>query len=1027
MQQQANPFDQFDAPIAPPAGQAPARIYGAPKPLDPFDMAREQRAVEDQVMQREQFNRTQERQTAQDERANTIAERNARAAERATVNALRLPGNKETELRSAVDQVSSLNRAIAGFNDDYLGAGAGLENFAQQYTGVGTPGQREWWADFRSADNLTRNALFGASLTAGEKEAYAATTIKPDMAPSVARENIKRRADIARTALTRYRDYLIKSGYGQDAIDALIGPALQPAEQAKRQTTPDGTGDIGFNLPDAPVARGPRLTPEQEADFDQFFRMRPSPEALKARYDSYGVGELPIEDAQRGAEIAAKGGSFSQVNYGNIDKSVQTEAENLAALDASGDTQRLFMQGGTFGLSDEINGAVNAGVGLLSGDLDTSRNYAIGRDATRINDEDARKRLGWAGTAAELAGGLATGGLGASRAIATPGLVARVAEAGKVGTLQGALAGYGYGQGTEGSLTGATLGGVAGGVLGSALPVGGALIRNRTDGLSRLLGRDPDLARRVVGDAITADGNNPRAVGAILDDAASRGSPLAIADTGDNARGLLGSVSRQPGGSRTLAREAVIPRQQAQEERIAGAVRRDLGDTPVIRELSDDLLSQARQRAAPEYDRFYSGADAVGQASSVKIDDLMQRPSMQRALARAARIAQEEGRDPASLGFIIGQDGRVVLNGSPTAQREAVAGARSALDGAQEALRAARTAPNGNVAKAQRGVEDARQQLRDATSALRSAPIEGEAARERGLSWQTLDYMKRGMDDVVETYRDGTTGRLNLDTEGRAVNNTLRAFINRVDRANPAYAAARSAYAGPARMRDALESGSGALNMSPDDVAAQVAGLAGDSERQMYRAGVRKAMVELLERRVDGADKVSALIGTPKKRRVLQQLFGGEAQFDRFVATLQDEAAMNRTYRSVATGSETAGRLADDAQTGDTGLLETAVDAGLRGAKEGPWQALVTGLQKLRDVERFGAGEAGKATRESISALLTETDPAVLRELLRAAQRAQARQRVVGRQEFRRVGRVAGQAGRNIGGALAPRERQKAP
>jgi hypothetical protein len=53
------------------------------------------------------------------------------------------------------------------------------------------------------------------------------------------------------------------------------------------------------------------------------------------------------------------------------------------------------------------------------------------------------------------------------------------------------------------------------------------------------------------------------------------------------------------------------------------------------------------------------------------------------------------------------------------------------------------------------------------------------------------DYVKRGMDDVIEGYRDAVTGKLNLDTEGRAINNTLRSFHQAFDAANPDYAAAR--------------------------------------------------------------------------------------------------------------------------------------------------------------------------------------------------------------------------------------------
>jgi hypothetical protein len=211
-------------------------------------------------------------------------------------------------------------------------------------------------------------------------------------------------------------------------------------------------------------------------------------------------------------------------------------------------------------------------------------------------------------------------------------------------------------------------------------------------------------------------------------------------------------------------------------------------------------------------------------------------------------------------------------------------------------------------------------------------------------------------------------------------------------------------------MRDALNKGVKSLTKSPDDIMAMMKNM-GEGEQESFRLGVRKSIIDLLGAQKDGGDKVSRLLGTPKSRAVLTRVFGGKAEFGRFIKTLRDEEAMGNTYKAVTGNSQTAERLAQDAQTNDTGLAETAMDAALRGGKDGMWSALVTGLQKLRDVDRFGAGQAGERTRESIAALLSETDPAVLKELLRAANRASAKQRVRTGQKSRNAVR----SGRNVG------------
>jgi hypothetical protein len=238
-----NPFAKF-APAAALQAANPFGAYTVGTP-NPRIAAQEDRAERADLRAERESVRAEQRFRAQQQREDLRDSRTAGATALAQVAASRLPGDKEKELREAVSSVSSLGRAQNGFRDDYVGFGSGIENLAQEYTGFGTPGQRDWWADFRSTDNLSRNALFGASLTAGEKSAYAATTISPNMDPAQVRTNIARRAEIARAGLGRYRDYLLKSGYGQEAIDSLIGDALSaPATQTPPRSEAQNKSDV---------------------------------------------------------------------------------------------------------------------------------------------------------------------------------------------------------------------------------------------------------------------------------------------------------------------------------------------------------------------------------------------------------------------------------------------------------------------------------------------------------------------------------------------------------------------------------------------------------------------------------------------------------------------------------------------------------------------------------------------------------------------------------------------------------------
>lgn len=129
-----------------------------------------------------------------------------------------------------VGQYVSLDNSASTFQDDFGGNPlGGLENTAQKYSpiDVGTPGQQQWWAAFRSTDNQIRNDLFGSALTAGEKAAYEETTISPGMRPELIRQNVERRRDIIKAALERQREFMVSNGYRPEAVDALFAPIVQ--------------------------------------------------------------------------------------------------------------------------------------------------------------------------------------------------------------------------------------------------------------------------------------------------------------------------------------------------------------------------------------------------------------------------------------------------------------------------------------------------------------------------------------------------------------------------------------------------------------------------------------------------------------------------------------------------------------------------------------------------------------------------------------------------------------------------------
>jgi hypothetical protein len=500
--------------------------------------------------------------------------------------------------------------------------------------------------------------------------------------------------------------------------------------------------------------------------------------------------------------------------------------------------------------------------------------------------------------AAAPVGGAAADAVGAAR-LGKLGATAAKAAAGG--------AAYGAGAGGPGHrLEGAGVGAVAAPLVAVGLKVPTAGYR----AAASVFETAPAAARRIIAKAIEDDANTPAKMGQDIAEAHDNGVPMAPADTGENVRGLLAASSRASGLGRTVARDALEERQAGLADRVVSHIERDLGPIANPHELADQMMTNARDTAAPLYKQAY--AAPVPDAFVEKLKPILQRPSVQKALGNARKIAQEEGDDPDAIGLVV-RDGQTLVGAAP--------------------------------------------------------------------SWKTLDYIKRGLDDVVETYRDSTTGKLNLNTEGKAVNNTLRQYIGMLDAANPAYKEARAAYAGEVKGIAAMNDGRKALNLTADDLEAKMRGMS-PYEKEMYALGARRAMAETVRSKGDTADVVNALVGTGKKRAMLARLFAPNDRkaFQRFVDTLSQEKEGWRTFKQSLLGSPTAANHADDA------ALEFAVTAAELTAHGGI--PVATGIRKA---SKFLGRQVSEKVQQQIAALLSNTDPAALGELAAQLHKAAVR------------------------------------
>lgn len=556
--------------------------------------------------------------------------------------------------------------------------------------------------------------------------------------------------------------------------------------------------------------------------------------------------------------------------------------------------------------------------------------------------EAARELNPTASAIGDVAGGtvgaaLASGFVNASGRVASPVAAALVGDMGYGGV---------YGATQSDDRVAGALAGLASGAAGNV--VGGQIVR-RLPGLVGIR-RGPDTlstAERAVNDAVERTGRDP--VIAALTQADELGVPASLADVSPDVNTLAGAAIRRSPTAGGAARDALATRSRGQIDRYRSAIERDLGPITSIPQRSEELTAQARTAAAPLYEAAYSSPPI----SSPALDTILATPAGRAALSRANTIAANEMRDPRALGFVLDENGAVRLD--PTAHIVEQGGELFLL----------------------------------------RAPLQ-----ERGYTLQSLDYVKRGLDDILEAQRNQVTGRLDLDEDGRAINGVRQQLVAELDRLNPDYAAARAAYAGPAQARDALRQGQDAVTLSPDQLAVNF-GRASPAQADQMRLGFQSRLVEGAERARNNANPFQATLDTPAMEQRLHTLYDGAG--DSNIARLLLQRDMERdvassTNRLIGNSMTAERQLADQAfdQNSIWGdVAQGAVETTLTGAPAVTIMRSAAGRglgQAIKDYRTLGLGRRATALADEIAPIALNMVPADVRALVedlgtRAAER----------------------------------------
>lgn len=232
---------------------------------------------------------------------------------------------------------------------------------------------------------------------------------------------------------------------------------------------------------------------------------------------------------------------------------------------------------------------------------------------------------------------------------------------------------------------------------------------------------------------------------------------------------------------------------------------------------------------------------------------------------------------------------------------------------------------------------------------------DGEKTVVGDYTVRDIDLIKRGLDQLINAQvKEGK-----MSPRGRDLVVFKNALLSEVDKAVPEYAQARSAWAGPSAVMDAMKAGQDLFNQRAEVTARDIAKL-GQSEKEGFLIGALDAVNQRIGRKIEGQDVTAAFRSGNAKAQIEAALgaTGRKPEDVRSItnalfADIEREAMMANTNRQLRAISQTAPLMAEDqafreGMRASTGFLRDMQTGGLSGAVAGMFQRagdrLATGL-----------------------------------------------------------------------------------
>lgn len=470
-----------------------------------------------------------------------------------------------------------------------------------------------------------------------------------------------------------------------------------------------------------------------------------------------------------------------------LDEDARLQA--MGAPSTQGVTRRLI-HGATLGADTTLSALATAPAEMIRhGTWDPTEGYAYAKAREDLNLDRARANTGYAGTAAELLGGaasgagLARGGVTAARFLGN-GLLGRTAAAALDSSALGGVAGFNEGNGLAERASNAGTGALVGGAFGAAAPVAGAITGAiASPFISNILARvNPErYARRQVARAIAESGRSTSDIANDVASAANEGQGVyTVADAlGNSGQRMLSTTARAPGEGRTAVVDFLEGRQGTQGRRVSNALAEGF-DAPQTAAQTEARMTAARDAVADaEYGAVRSDANPVDVVGTIDhIDRIIGTGPGQQLHAPndsvetilrgfRERLSRVNPDDFEAVQRIRGDMSDTAQNAAQNGygnRARLVRGAMRQLDTAMENASAGHLAANRNFSQATRNIE---------------AVQGGREAATRGRTEDTIPAYQGLAPEGQAAFRAGYVDPLIANTQGAAFGaNKARPLLN---------------------------------------------------------------------------------------------------------------------------------------------------------------------------------------------------------------------------------------------------------